>query len=237
MTIREKRRDPATKPRLDFKLCALLIALLVFGFVHPTLAQGEELRLRMYRDWGYAGFEHDIEGYFSLVADGPADLNRVDFYIGDQLIFSDAETPFRVQFHTRDFPTGEQTIYALGFTASGTELRSDEFVRVFISAEEAKQKTLSLIGPILVFVGGLFLLALLVQFLPRNKPRPGKYGISGGAVCPKCGLPLWIHFFSFHAGWNNLERCPHCNKWSWVRKAKPEDLRAAEARWQGPAAK
>lgn len=203
-----------------------------FSFTKPALASGEDLRLRMYRDWGYAGFEHDIEGYFSLIADGPADLNRVDFYIGDDLIFSDAESPFRVQFHTRDFSVGEQRIYALGFTASVGELRSDEFVRVFISAEEAKQKTLNLIGPILVFVGALFLLALLMQFLPRYKPQFGKYGISGGAVCPKCGLPLSIHFFSFHAGWLNLERCPHCGKGSWVRKAKPEDLRAAEVRWK-----
>jgi hypothetical protein len=210
--ISENWRRAVTKPRLDFKLCALLLALFVFGFFQPTLAHGEDLRLRMFRDWGYAGFEHDIEGYFSLVADGPGALNRVDFYIGEDLVFSDEQSPFRVQFHTRDFQAGQQTIYALGFTASGGELRSNEFVRVFLSADEAKQKTVALIGPIFIFVAALFLISLLVQFLPRNKPEPGRYGISGGAVCPKCGLPISRHFFSFHAGWNKYERCPHCGK-------------------------
>lgn len=231
MTISENRRRAAIKPHLTFILCALLGGLL-FSFAQPAFAFGNELRLRMYRDWGYAGFEHDIEGYFSLIADGPADLERVDFYIGDDLLFSDVQSPFRVQFHTRDFAPVEQTIYALGFTAGG-ELRSNEFVRAFLSANEAKQKTIELIGPLLVFVAGLFLISLLVQFLPRNEPQLGRYGISGGAVCLKCGLPIPIHFFSFHAGWNKFERCPHCGKWSWVCKAKPEDLRAAEARWKG----
>jgi hypothetical protein len=210
----------------------LFLALLAFAFAQPALAHGEELRLRMYRDWGYAGFEHDIEGYFSLIADGPADLNRVDFYIGEDLVFSDEQSPFRVQFHTRDFAPGENSMYAVGFTTEGATLRSNEFVRIFLSADEAKQKTIELIGPILAFVAILFAISIAVQFLPRNKPELGRYGISGGAVCPKCGLPFPIHFFSFHAGWNKYERCPHCGKWSWVRKAKPEDLRAAEARWK-----
>jgi hypothetical protein len=232
MTIIENWRRAATKPRLKFKLCAFVVALLVFGVVRPTLANGDELQLRMYRDWGYAGFEHDIEGYFSLIAEGPADLSRVDFYVGDDLIFSDAQSPFRVQFHTRDFAPGENTIYAVGFTNDGATLRSNEFVRIFLSADEAKQKTIELIGPILAFVAILFAISIIVQFLPRGNPQLGKYGLSGGAVCPKCGLPFPIHFFSFHAGWNKYERCPHCGKWSWVRRAKPEDLRAAEAGWK-----
>jgi hypothetical protein len=232
MTTSKIWRGAIKKPRFDSKLCAVLVAVLVLCFAQPALAHGDGLHLRMYRDWGYAGFEHDIEGYFSLIADGPADLERVEFYIGDELVSADEQSPFRVKFHTRDFSTGEQRIFAVGFTAGGAELRSNEYVRVFLSGEEAKQKTIALIGPILVFVAALFLISLLAQVLPRNKPQPGKYGISGGAVCPKCGLPMSIHFFSFHAGWNNYERCPHCGKWSWVRKAKPEDLRAAEARWK-----
>jgi len=30
-----------------------------------------------------------------------------------------------------------------------------------------------------------------------------------------------------------LQRCPHCGSWALVRRAQPQDLAAAEARWRG----
>lgn len=210
----------------------LLLALLVA--TRPARAQDETLTLGLSRDFGYAGFSSDIEGLFSLSAQGPANLTRVNFYFNDEIVFSDDEAPFRFQFTTKDYSPGEYRLYAIGVTSDGTELRSNEFVRVFLSADEARGKTIGLVIPILLIVGVVSLASIGLPLLfGRGKPQLGKYGISGGAVCPKCGLPFPIHMLSFHAGFNNLERCPHCGKWVWVRKAKKEDLAAAEARWSG----
>ncbi|HSS98993.1 MAG TPA: Ig-like domain-containing protein, partial [Terriglobales bacterium] len=114
----------------------LLLALLVV--VRPAHAQDESLTLGLSRDFGYAGFSSDIEGLFSLSAQGPNDLTRVDFYFNDEIIFSDDAAPFRFQFTTKDYAPGEYRLYAIGVTADGTELHSNEFVRVFLSAEDAR---------------------------------------------------------------------------------------------------
>ncbi len=91
--------------------------------------------------------------------------------------------------------------------------------------------------PLLVIVGAIAVLAALSVMLPslfgRGKPQIGKYGLSGGAVCTNCGRPFPIHLLSFHAGFKHLERCSHCGKWVWVRRANKDELLAAEARWRG----
>lgn len=212
---------------------ALLVVLLLLPAA-PAFAQDTAFTIRLTRDFGYGGLNGDIEGLFGIHADGPENLQRVDFYIDDQLIASVDASPFRCQFSTKTYSPGTHTLYAIGFTSNGNELRSNELVRVFISPEEARGAIVGLLFPILGIAAVALLAGVLVPLaLGRSKPQPGKYGISGGAVCPKCGLPFPIHFFSMHAGAKNLERCPHCGKWVWVRKAKKEDLLAAEARWTG----
>lgn len=219
----------------------LFLLALVFAFalaaVRPTFAQEDAaFTLRMTRDFGYGGFNSDIEGLFSVIAEGPADLARVEFYIDGELMNADDEAPFRYQFTTKDYAPGVHTLSAIGFTTGSVELQSNEITRVFLSPDQARDKTVQLILPIAAVVVGLIVVGTVVPMLiGRGKPQRGKYGMSGGAVCPKCALPFPIHFFSFHAGANNLERCPHCGKWSWVRKASKEDLAAAEARWAGDA--
>ncbi|MBX3047275.1 MAG: hypothetical protein KF698_09790 [Anaerolineales bacterium] len=216
------------------KALLLLVAIALFAFATPARAQDTGFVIGMNRDFGYAGFNNDIEGLFSLRASGPADLQRVDFYIDDELIASVDEEPFRVQFTTKDYEPGERTLYALGYLSDGTELRSNEFTRVFLSADEARGNVTRLIFPLLGIVLGVTLLAsVLPAVLSRGKPEHGKYGMSGGAVCPKCELPFPLRFFSFNMGARKLERCPHCGKWSLVRRASKEDLAAAEARWAG----
>ncbi|MCL4257771.1 MAG: hypothetical protein KJZ53_04480 [Anaerolineales bacterium] len=216
------------------KALLLLVAIALFAFATPARAQDTSLVIGMNRDFGYAGFNNDIEGLFSLRASGPADLQRVDFYIDDLLIASVDEEPFRVQFTTKDYEPGERTLYALGYLSDGTELRSNEFTRVFLSADEARGNVTRLIFPLLGIVLGVTLLAsVLPAVLSRGKPERGKYGMSGGAVCPKCELPFPLRFFSFNMGTRKLERCPHCGKWSLVRRASKEALAAAEARWAG----
>lgn len=212
----------------------VILAALLIG-ARPAFAQGnQDFTISLSRDFGYGGFENDIEGLFSFHAQGPENLTRVDFYIDEELAASDETAPFSFQFSTKTYAPGERHLYARGFTSDGRELRSNEIVRVFLSADEARTKVVGLIFPLL---GIIVLILIVVAMIPlafgRGKPQPGKYGISGGAVCPKCGLPFPIHFFSFHAGANNFERCPHCGKWVWVRKANKDDLAAAQALWVG----
>lgn len=217
------------------KLFALAILAALLISAPPAFAQGDEsFTISLSRDIGYGGFENDIEGLFSFHAQGPENFVRVDFYIDEELVASDETAPFSYQFSTKAYLPGEHRLYAIGFTADGQELRSNEIVRVFLSAQEARTKVVGLIFPLL---GIILLILVVVTVIPlafsRGKPQLSKYGLSGGAVCPKCGLPFPIHFLSFHAGAKNLERCPHCGKWVWVRKASKEDLAAAEARWIG----
>lgn len=214
------------------KFALLGAAIFTLLAVTPARAQESALSLRMSRDFGYAGFSNDIEGLYSLHASGPANLQRVEFYIDAELIANVEEEPFRVQFTTKDYQPGEHTLYAIGYTADGQELRSNEFMRIFLSADEARSKATQLILPILGIVLAVTLVAsVLPVVFSRSKPERGKYGLSGGAVCPKCELPFPLRFFSFNMGARKLERCPHCGKWSLVRRAKKEDLAAAEARW------
>ena len=62
---------------------------------------------------------------------------------------------------------------------------------------------------------------------------PITYGLEGGAVCPKCGLPFSRSIFSPNLLVGKLSRCPHCGKWSVVGRASPDELAAAEAKLRG----
>jgi len=64
---------------------------------------------------------------------------------------------------------------------------------------------------------------------------PITYGLAGGAVCPKCGLPFSRSIFGLNLLVGKLSRCPHCGKWSVVGRASPEELSAAEAKLRGEA--
>jgi hypothetical protein len=55
-----------------------------------------------------------------------------------------------------------------------------------------------------------------------------KYGIGGGAICPKCNRPFPLRLWWINIGLNKIDRCPHCGKWSMVRPRSLPELRQAE---------
>lgn len=66
-------------------------AILVSAFVcllavTVAVAQTDHLSLKISRDWGYGGFNGDIQGLFTMHVTGSADLARVTFYIDDTAI-------------------------------------------------------------------------------------------------------------------------------------------------------
>lgn len=212
----------------------IFAAIVMLAFVQPAAAQEPELGLSLSRDFGYGGFNNQIEGLFSVHAKGPADLVRVYFYIDDSLLASVTESPFSFQFSTSSYAPGEHRLHALGLTAAGAELRSNELVRVFLTKEASGRAVVDLIIPLLGGVAAVVALMIATSLLMGRKSRfTGSYGMLGGAVCANCGLPFGLSFLAPRLLVGRLQRCPHCRVWALVRRAQPADLAAAEARWHG----
>lgn len=211
---------------------ACLAAVLVSLFtVFAAYAQTGQLTLRMSRDWGYGGFNGDIEGLFSMHVAGPADLKRVEFYIDDTKIGQVSQVPFNLQFNTDNYPLGNHQLYAIGYSASGQEYRSNIITGNFVP----KQSTLKFILPILGIVVVAILLSALMPFLANRGKHanipPGterNYGAGGGGICPNCHRPFALALFSAHLGFSKLAVCPFCGKWSLVRVESIDKLREAE---------
>lgn len=182
----------------------------VSGSILPALAQtAGALQLAVHRDWGYGGGEQ-IQGLFTLEVSGPADLASVTFRIDDQVIGTLMAAPFKLQIDTDRYPLGWHSLSATGQTAAGAALSSPIRRFEFVSASVGFQAGGQIAGSIFGLVAIVFGLVLAVQLLPgligRRKTRPlgapRRYGLKGG--------------------------CEHCGRWSFVRRAAPEQLAAAE---------
>ncbi len=85
---------------------------------------------------------------------------------------------------------------------------------------------LVLVGIIVLVVVGRRLFLLAGQ---KQAGEASGYGLSGGAVCLRCGRAFARHPLSPNLIAGKLSRCPHCGKWSIVPRATPAALIAAEA--------
>ena len=191
------------------------------------------LYLSINRDFGYGGFDNKIEGLFSLTVTGPEDLTTVDFYINNEMVGTVEQPPFHLQFSTNSYSPGEHRIYAVGHTLTEGDLQSNEIIRIFLSKDESRGAALGLIVPM---IGIVFVVMTAVAVIPAlfgRKEKVGDYGRLGGTVCPKCGLPFSLRIFGINWFGGKLQRCPHCGRWSVVRRTSPIGLAAAEARWRG----
>jgi hypothetical protein len=183
----------------------------------------------MSRTFGY-GFGSDIQGSFALTAEGPADLVRVHFYVDETLLADDPQAPFRTQLHTGDFPIGIHSVWAEGDRPGGGDLVSNSIEANFVSASAGWDMAGSMLAPVLIVVGLALGVSAVFAAVSSRRYRPGVYGSAGGAVCPRCSLPMSRNWFSPNLGWGKLERCPHCGKWSILGRASVQELAEAEAR-------
>jgi hypothetical protein len=198
--------------------------------VHAQESQGLDLSLS--RDFGYSSGMGSIQGTFSIKISSSLDLQKVIFYIDDKALGEDNQTPFQFQFSTASFSLGEHTIYALGYTPDGKEYSSNEIRVQFVSANEGWQAALKIAVPIIVLSFGVVLISFAIPFLFRRGKSahlalPERFGIFGGAICPKCKLPFNISALKINLGVGSLLPCPYCGKWSIVRRASPIELQAA----------
>jgi hypothetical protein len=195
-----------------------------------VLAQTAELTLRLSRDFGYGGFNNDIQGLFSMKISGPADLSRVVFYVDNMVIGEVTQAPFILQFNTDNYPLGVHRLYAIGYSTIGQQYKSNILTNNFVPTSEGTK----IIIPILVIVLGAILLSLVVtmllgrgrvKFLTLGEER--KYNFGGG-ICPKCNRPFALPLYSMNLGFSKFTRCPYCGKWSVVRRESLAKLREAE---------
>lgn len=211
----------------------ILATLLIGAMRSIAYAQENQVTLGFSKDFGYAA-GGEMQGMFSFKAKGPENLVRVAFFIDGQKIGEDNEAPYSLQFSTDNFPLGEHTLSAIGYTSDGKELPSNQYHRTFVSAEAGWKAALGILGPVLGLVIAISLISIVGPMLmdrgkktPLGSPR--NYGFSGGAICPKCGRPFALHMFKLNLLVGSLDRCPHCGKFSIVRHASMAELRAAEA--------
>lgn len=201
-----------------------------------VLAQSvsDELQLEVHRTFGY-GNGNQIQGHFTLVATG-VDLTSATFYIGTDVIGTATSAPFQVTMDTDNYPHGFHTLTVTGQTADGRTLTSRPHRYEFVDASAAGETAFRIVGPIVAVVFGLIALTFVVQFLPGLLGKrkvlplgaPRRYGIKGGAICPKCGRPFGVHFLSINLVGSYFDYCDHCGKWSLVRRATPQQLADAQ---------
>ncbi len=215
------------------KMLYLLTVLLPLFWIAHVQAQGESLRLTLSRDWGYGG-GRDIQGLFSLKASGPADLERVAFYLDDTLLAEDTEPPFRVRFNTDDYPLGEHTLSAVGYTKSGQRLEASPIRVNFVSAEVGWKTAGQIIGLVFVVILAGMVLSLLLPISRRGRAAatlppgtPRAYPLGGG-ICPQCQRPFAFHLWGLNLLAGKFDRCPYCGRWGLVQRRSLEELRAAE---------
>ena len=220
-----------------FSSILLILCILAFATISFAYAQaGEELKLGLSRDFGYGGFGNDIQGLFSMkINNPPADIIRVAFFIDTTSMGEDTSPPFSLQFNTDSYPLGLHTLSAIGYTFDGKEINSNKIQSQFVPANTATTGLVKIVVPIF---GLILLIGLISVFLPLilSKGKMSslplgaqrKYGVGGGAVCPKCGRPFPLRLWWINLGFKKIDRCPYCGKWSYVRPSSLAELRAAE---------
>ena len=218
------------KKNINVLLITILVSLAIISAVS---AQGEELTLSLSRDFGYGGFNGDIQGTFSVKASGPATLERVQFFLDETLLGEDTEAPFAIQFVTDNYPTGAHVLSAVGYITDGKQLKSQTISALFVSKEEGSTAALKMIVPILAVVFGAMAISAIISIINVRKSKKLPAGATrsytfGGGICPKCKRPFGFQLLGLNMIGGKLTPCPHCGKWSIVKRASMIDLHAAE---------
>jgi len=191
------------------------------------------LTLSLSRDFGYGGFNGDIQGLFTLQVSGSASLARVVFYIDNTQLGESTHAPFDLQFNTDTYPLGIHTLYAIGYTADGRTLYTQTISARFVSASEGMRTALGIAIPLVVVIFGAILLSAVFSTVFARRegvlvPGAKRNYALGGAVCPNCRRPFGLHLYGLNLVIGKLDRCPYCGKWSLVRRASAEALQEAE---------
>ncbi len=215
---------------------SIITVLLLIIVVIPVLGQEDDYNIRLRRDFGY-GAGSNVRGNFTISLVGDENrVDSVDFLIDGEVMASVEEPPFRFQFHTDTYGFGVHQLSARVFLLDGSEVQTRSVGMNFVSPEEERQS----LTRIFTGIGLMIILPLVISILlqlrvgkrkTKHRTEPGEpqdYGILGGTICPKCGRAFQNHFWGLNLITGKYDRCDHCGKWSFTRRATPEELRAAE---------
>lgn len=217
--------------------------LAVFALaVMPVWAQEEGLNISVSKQFGY-NMGSQIQGTFRIRVRGPEDLAVVTFLLDGEPLGEATAAPFDLSFKTDDYAPGWHEITAVGTTAAEQTLTARALSYQFVSAEAAGKGIAQLLIPIAILVVIVTLATGVFPLLGGQKKgettydpmsytpgEPRSYGVLGGVVCPKCGRPFGMHWWGLNVSFvGKYDRCPHCGKWSMVRRASREALLEAEA--------
>ena len=214
-----------------FYLMTLLILLLPAG-VNAQEYQ-PDLNLYLIRNFGYGGFG-EIQGNFTLkIRDPLAELDKIEFYLDEELIATILQEPYEYKFHTSSYPDGEHKFSAIGTLVDGTQLESNRITKVLLSSGQAWSETQGIVVPLLIIAAALTVLGLVIPVLLSRKKDfvLGKYGLAGGAICPRCELPFSRFVLSPNLLAGKLVRCPHCGKISIRARASQNQIQEAEKKY------
>ena len=209
----------------------VLIAIFLFTTAFAPIAEngGQRIEIKLNRNFGYGGFGQ-IQGTFTISADAPDDVVRVEFILNGELMAEDVEAPWKFNFNTDSYEPGDSTFSAKGYTADGTVYTSNTYTTEILSGEDAMSSTFKLVVPILLVVVGVMALSAFIPIITGRKKafELKKYGLAGGAVCKSCGLPFSRNTLAPNLLVGKLERCPHCGKWQIAARANSAQLEIAE---------
>lgn len=210
---------------------------LALGYSAPAaLAQSPtpEFRVDPRRNFGY-GNGSDVRGSFTNSLYGPTEtVDSVIFLIDGAEMATVSEPPFKVDYNTNQFASGRHQMSAIVTTLDGRQVTTPVVSLNFLSAEQESESMRTTVLPFLGVVLAAMLIGVGAQFLTarRDSTRapgaPRNYGLMGGAICPRCGRPFPIHLFSLNLAVGRFDRCDNCGKFSFVRRAHPDLLAAAE---------
>ncbi len=222
------------------KFSSMIKILFVLFLITTSLANAQapnELELTLSRDFGYGGLNNDIQGLFTMkIKNPPANLAMVDFLIDSTSMGEVTQSPFSLSFNTDSYPLGVHSLSAIGYTTDGNQLNSNIIQVNFVPAGSGMEAVVKIIVPVVLLI---VLIGLISVFLPLILSKgkiastplgtPRKYGIGGGAICPKCSRPFTLRLWWINLGFKKIDRCPYCGKWSYVRRSTLPELQAAEA--------
>jgi len=195
-----------------------------------------ELEIRMRRDFGYGGFNNDIQGLFTISVrnEEQFDLEKVTFYIDDEVLYEDTESPFKYQFNTDAYELGKHVLRAEGVLTNGKVIQSNVLVYEFVPASKGWETAGQIVVPLLVILVVITAVTALITIPGKGKTIPylpgaqKHFGILGGSICRHCRRPFARHFWGLNLGAGKFDRCPYCGKWSITRRATQEELDLAD---------
>jgi len=224
-----------TKLSLFFWRLLTASAFLMLLLPATVLAQESDFRLSVSKEFGYANGSQ-IRGTFSIKVVGPEEqITSVAFMIYGQPMGEVAQPPFQLKFNTQGYSTGIHELSAAVSLIDGQQLSLGPTRFDFVTAEQESRDMQRIIIPILAIVLAATVIGFGSQYLTmRGKVgnvAPGtqrNYGVLGGAICPKCKRPTPRHVWGMNMVIGKLDRCENCGKWSILRAAPIDVLRAAE---------